>query len=337
MHEAQQQSDDSKAASAQPDFTQTASSCIRNAQRHLQALRSSAATVQRAVEVVSSTNCRRLGAFAASKQRREGSRKRMMLALEQLRDGAKRPKPSVRTSSILKIEMASDDTCCDAAAYETALRAVLQDLRSLNFSGEVSYQLVCAQGNTDEREPVPVGMSATFGTLFRVSIAFGVAKCCETDNDASVSAGETNLAQAHDGFGTARVDIVASHERPLPHMSPEAYSVAQESIEMGASVWPSSEFAVFREVSLHAQRAFWHFRITSDSPASALAQLFRWLGNYHNIFSARCTATGTRLQFSKRVGTVLPPTFRAHPSGDAYHPQEYIRLNGNLFPSNLNT
>ena len=120
-------------------------------------------------------------------------------------------------------------------------------------------------------------------------------------------------------------------------MLPEAYSVAQDSVEMGASAWPSSEFAVFREVSLHAQQAFRHFRNTSNSPASALAQLFRWLGNYHNIFSARCNATGTRLQFSKQVGAVMPPTFRAHPSGEAYHPQEYIRLHGNLFPSNLNT
>ena len=195
MHEAQRHSDGSKAASTEPDFTQTASSCIRNAHRHLQALRSSVVTVQRAVEAVSSTNCRRLGAFAASKQRREESRKRMVLALEQLRDGAKRPKPSVRTSSVSNVETTSDDTCYDTASYETALRAVLNDLRSLDFSGEVSYQLVCAQGNTDEREQVPVGMSATFGTLFRVSIAFGVAKCYETDHaDASISAGETNLA-----------------------------------------------------------------------------------------------------------------------------------------------
>lgn len=336
MHEAQRQSGGSEAASTVPDFTQAASSCIRNAQRRLQALRSSAATVQRAVEEVSSTNCRRLGALAASKQRREGTRKRMMLALEQLRDGAKRPKSSARAGSTSNSKAGSDVAHRDVNTYETALRAALQELRSLNFSGEVSYQLVCAQGNTDKRQPV--GMSATFGTLFRVSIAFGVAQSCATAGhaDASVSADDANGPLApRDGLGTARVDVVASHERPLPHTSPVAHSGAQESSDMNALVWPSSEFVVFRQVSLHAQRAFWHFRNTSDSPASALAQLFRWLGNYHNIFTARCTATGTRLQFNKQVGAMLPPTFRAHPSGKAYHPLHYIRLHGTLFPSDV--
>ena len=65
----------------------------------------------------------------------------------------------------------------------------------------------------------------------------------------------------------------------------------------------------------------------------ALGHLLRWLGLFHDLFSAPCTASGKLLLMDPRSGALLPPVFRTYPEGKALHTAEYLRQgHAELFP-----